>query len=170
MHLWAGLRRKYGQRRVRKREIPVSSLLLTSLDWTLRSKVTEEELNRVSWNSKNAGSNPNSSSSPVQPVAGRHASQLILDLSFCKLRFLTTGADSCAIHPGQRRCSCPWWQHLWGRRAATQPPCESASLGHSVAEQVSSADGPVMSWSLIIWRGHKHHTKVTITVWFLVGS
>lgn len=75
MHLWAGLRRKYGQRRARKSEIPESSLLLTSLDWTLRSKVTEEGLNRVSWNSRKAGSNPNNSSSPVQPTAGKHASK-----------------------------------------------------------------------------------------------
>lgn len=71
MHLCAGLRRKYGQRRARKREMLASSFLFTSLDWTLRSSVNDALLNSVSWNSKKAGSIPRSSSSPVQPVVAK---------------------------------------------------------------------------------------------------
>lgn len=70
MHLCAGLRRKYGQRRARKSEMLASSFLFTSLDWTLRSSVNDALLNSVSWNSRKAGSIPRSSSSPVQPVGG----------------------------------------------------------------------------------------------------
>lgn len=71
MHLCAGLRRKYGQRRARKSEMLASSFLFTSLDWTLRSSVNDALLNSVSWNSRKAGSIPRSSSSPVQPVGGK---------------------------------------------------------------------------------------------------
>lgn len=75
-HLCAGLRRKYGLRRVRKSEMLASSFWLISLDWMLRSMVWDAELNRVSWNSKKAASIPSSSSRPVQPDVGQQHTDL----------------------------------------------------------------------------------------------
>lgn len=141
MHLCAGLRRKYGQRRARKSEMLASSFLFTSLDWTLRSSVNDALLNSVSWNSRKAGSIPRSSSSPVQPAGGKGSRGLEKEA-----RHATNDVTRLQIYLGHRRCSCPWWQHHEGQREEKQPLCGSAGLGHSEAMRASSVDGPTTSW------------------------
>lgn len=57
-------------------------------------------------------------------------------------KHLVVVTDRAGTHRGRRRCFCPWWRHLWGRRAARRPLCASAGWGRSEAARASSAGGP----------------------------
>lgn len=56
---------------MRNNEIFLFSCWFTALVWTLRSRALDVELNKLDWNSSNAGSIPISSSKPVHPVGGK---------------------------------------------------------------------------------------------------
>lgn len=83
--------------------MPASSFSFTSLDWMLRSSVSDAPLNRVSWNSRKAGSIPSSSSSPVQPGGGTEregggSEQGVKGKGFRGCAGLTKGVEGAPVH------------------------------------------------------------------------